>query len=205
MFTFRVCQKCGGTFQCKTSSNFCDKCRSIKKNCVICGKEFVTRPSLKYDVQTCSRKCGARLRWGDTAKKRAERRPPCANCGGPITRTVMNYGKRKPKVVFCSTKCMGEWQSKNKVGENHPNWRGGWIPYYGGNWGGQKRNARKRDNYTCQRCGVTEKELGYKMDVHHKIPFRLFGGDYKTANDLSNLISLCRSCHRTIERNTRKE
>ena len=201
----RVCKKCGEPFGRKTNSFFCDSCRTIKKKCVICGKDFVTRPSLSTDVKTCSAICGAKLRWKDVIKQRAERREPCANCGKPITRKWMAYGQRKKKHNFCNTKCYGEWRSKNFVGQANPRWRGGWIPYYGGNWGGQKRRARKRDNYTCQRCGITEETLGYKLDVHHKIPFRLFSGDYKTANSLDNLISLCRSCHRTVELNGSKK
>jgi predicted HNH restriction endonuclease len=34
------------------------------------------------------------------------------------------------------------------------------------------------------------------LDVHHIIPFRKFGIDrYREANKISNLISLCNSCH----------
>ncbi|GAG97080.1 unnamed protein product, partial [marine sediment metagenome] len=51
-----------------------------------------------------------------------------------------------------------------------------------------KGQIRRRDNYTCQQCGYTEKKLGYKLSVHHI--------DYdKKNNNINNLISLCRVCH----------
>ena len=93
---------------------------------------------------------------------------------------------------------MGKWQSENLKGENNPSWLGGWKKYYGINWVEQKNKARKRDNYTCQLCG--KKENGRAHDVHHKIPFRKFGiKRYLEANDLSNLITLCNSCHLRYE------
>lgn len=51
-----------------------------------------------------------------------------------------------------------------------------------------KESIRKRDNRTCQECRHTEKQLGYKLSIHHI--------DYdKTNLNESNLISLCKSCH----------
>jgi predicted HNH restriction endonuclease len=41
--------------------------------------------------------------------------------------------------------------------------------------------------------------LGYSLDVHHIVPFRTFKGDWRKANELSNLITLCRNCHRKAE------
>lgn len=76
------------------------------------------------------------------------------------------------------------------VGENHPNWQGG-ISFepYGIEFNNKlKKQARTRDNYTCQECGFNEEQLGKKLDVHH-IDFN------KKNNQLLNLISLCKSCH----------
>lgn len=68
---------------------------------------------------------------------------------------------------------------------------------YGKNWIKQRKKALIRDNYTCQKCGKTAKELGKNPDVHHKKPIRTFSKDEieSKANDLDNLITLCRSCH----------
>ncbi len=67
---------------------------------------------------------------------------------------------------------------------------------YGPNWPGQRDKARARDGYRCQICGVAEQ--GRTHDVHHKIPFRRFDS-YQQANQLANLVTLCRSCHRQAE------
>lgn len=97
---------------------------------------------------------------------------------------------------------MTNWQKQAVRGESNFNWKGGYEPYYGPNWRQQRRNARARDKYTCQRCGVTEKDLGRQLDVHHKIRFGNFGiKRYKEANRLENLISLCYTCHTTVEHN----
>ncbi len=86
-------------------------------------------------------------------------------------------------------------------GENNYNWKGGRIEYYGPNWYRQRRKARKRDGFTCHHCGKSEQENERALDVHHIQPFRTFNyvtgenDNYKEANKLSNLISLCRSCH----------
>jgi DEAD/DEAH box helicase domain-containing protein len=67
---------------------------------------------------------------------------------------------------------------------------------YGPNWAGQRNLARARDGYRCQMCGLPEQ--GRSHDVHHKVPFRTFES-YIQANQLTNLITLCRSCHRRAE------
>jgi len=49
-----------------------------------------------------------------------------------------------------------------------------------------RTDVLKRDNYTCVNCGQT----GGELHVHH-ILARAEGG----TNDLTNLVSLCASCH----------
>lgn len=66
----------------------------------------------------------------------------------------------------------------------------------GYDWRIQRRKVIKRDNYTCQSCHRTAKET--LLHVHHIKPFQLFKNNLK-ANDLSNLITLCRSCHATAD------
>lgn len=97
-----------------------------------------------------------------------------------------------------------EYHSQHS-GPNHYNWRGGESDYYyGPNWPGQQRQARERDQ-VCQCCGLTPEENGRELDVHHKIPFRLFNyvpeenDNYLQANELDNLECLCRSCHMIVE------
>lgn len=78
------------------------------------------------------------------------------------------------------------------IGENNPRWKGGYEPYYGPDWRGQRRRALKRDDHTCQFCGTTENEREH--DVHHKISYRICKN-----NKLDNLVTLCRSCHTKVE------
>lgn len=88
------------------------------------------------------------------------------------------------------------------VGEDSPGWKGGYDRNYGPSWPRQRRKARKRDGYTCQRCGMPQEEhkkkQNQKLHVHHIRPFRLFE-DSKEANKLQNLITLCISCHNRLE------
>lgn len=82
-----------------------------------------------------------------------------------------------------------ERQGQNS-GEGSPNWKGGisFEPYPPTFNEQLKRKIRKRDNYTCQECEYTEKQLGYNLCVHHI--------DYDKNNcSEDNLISLCVSCN----------
>lgn len=65
---------------------------------------------------------------------------------------------------------------------------------YGDDWEAVRMLIYLRDKFTCQKCGITMKENKRSLDVHHKIPF-LVSFD----NSLSNLITLCASCHKKIE------
>ena len=118
----------------------------------------------------------------------------CTNCNKEMYRPPCDY--EKFETLYCSYDCQREYM----VGENSPQWRGGWDDYKGENWYRQRRASRQRDNYKCRNCGISEKDYGHALDVHHIIPFRVFGYErYKEANDLKNLMSLCNSCHSAIE------
>lgn len=53
----------------------------------------------------------------------------------------------------------------------------------------------------CQRCKKTLKELGIrKFERHHVIPLR-YGG----VNDISNIIILCRECHKIADQEATKK
>jgi len=74
----------------------------------------------------------------------------------------------------------------------------------GPSWPEQRDQARYRDGYRCQACGVPERP-GQQHHVHHLVPFRDFGWvpglneNHRQANALSNLITLCPDCHRLAE------
>ncbi|TKX52838.1 HNH endonuclease [Halorubrum sp. SP3] len=92
-----------------------------------------------------------------------------------------------------------------QTGEEHHNWRGGYGQNYGEGWLDARRRTLERDKYECQDCGMdrqSHKEtFGYDLEVHHIQPFRTFS-DAATANQLSNLITLCTTCHQKRENRT---
>jgi hypothetical protein len=79
---------------------------------------------------------------------------------------------------------------RNRIRENHPNWKGG-ISFeeYPPTFNQQlKDKIRVRDNFTCQICSMPELELTERLHCHHI--------DYnKKNNELNNFTSLCRKCH----------
>lgn len=202
-------RKCMGAWRSKTGYRPQTKKKAILVNCSYCQSELEKTPLAiaQHKNVFCNKECYSA--W-QSKNMRGENNPMynridsiCDNCGTPLSIVPFmaeNYNKH-----FCDTKCMGEWQSKHKIGQNHPLWKGGWEEYYGPNWNQQRRAARQRDNCKCQGCRVSEKKLGRELDVHHIIPFREFGyivgenDNYLEANALSNLISLCSSCHKRAE------
>ncbi len=73
---------------------------------------------------------------------------------------------------------------------------------YGLNWQRQRQLALERDGYRCRSCGASGDIM---LHVHHIRPFREFGyvkGDnenYRQANAVDNLVTLCPGCHRRAE------
>lgn len=159
----------------------------VQRQCERCGKTLQVHESqiANGEGRYCSREC---------KNQRIEK--VCELCNN----TYAIPANQAPRNRFCSKACVSEWQRQTWVGPNAPAWRGGHTPYYGPNWRNQRRAARKRDDFTCQRCGIAEERLYRNLDVHHIIPFRAFGIErYKEANRLANLISLCHLCHLTTE------
>lgn len=158
----------------------------------------------------CDPKC--RTEWlitnrsgADSAKWIDRQLVTCAGCGCEILKTV--EAVKRSALLFCGTRCAGDWKAKNWAGKNAPNWRGGSFPYRGPTWNSQKRAALERDKYICQHCGKgrTPDTGGVRLEVHHIVPFRQFGfvpgqndADFQ-AHELDNLVTLCATCHRKSE------
>ena len=158
--------------------------------CAECGKPFTTRPCHRDRARYCSGACQRR------AYRKTHVTKNCEWCGKAYT-TIRSRAQRSR---FCSLDCRNAAWVEGNRGENHPLWKGGKVGYRGPNWYRQARKARERDNHTCQRCGITQELYGKRLTVHHIVPFRKFGLErYKEANDLANLVTLCASCHQTVE------
>lgn len=217
----RQCAHCGKQFEAKASEvrkgagRFCSKdcwyasktLPPIKRRCPTCNQAFTIQP---YELNTprriaryCSRECYMSSpsfpppTWTTTGLSFPERQMPAteATCERCNESFPILPGHRKNR-RFCSTDCWYE-----HVREHPEEWtffKRDYERYYGPNWREQARRARKRDGYTCQRCGVHQTKPA--LDVHHIRRFAAFKGDYESANRLENLITLCKTCHLLVER-----
>lgn len=113
----------------------------------------------------------------------------------------------------CATH-FGSWNGAVREAGYEPNTR--FMPpaespeYYGPQWKEQRRKAIERDGNECFVCKIPgdayEMFKGYELDVHHLTPIQTFGPfdgpkdpAYEEVNRLSNLITLCKSCHTSWE------
>jgi len=151
-------------------------------NCDFCGIEFEVYPYRTDSASYCSKSCK-----DESEKNRVERE--CDSCGSNVIKKKSQ--DELSTLSFCDRDCKFDYFS----GENNPNWSGGNSSiYYGKNWEEQRAKVIDRDNQKCQICGE-DKEL---LHVHHIKPFKDFE-NYKKANELANLKTLCASCHATLE------
>lgn len=184
----RVCEVCGKDYRTRHwyKQRFCSpKCwqvlrgRLARKPCPVCGKLRLVSQLKKY----CSVPC-----W--RSQQRDATTLHCEQCGKAFRRY---NGHRKTKYgVFCSQGC---WIIFSR-GKQSPAWRGGRVEGRGNGWQKRAEDIRRRDGYTCQRCGRTQAENHRKLCVDHIIPWRVFSDSEKNlANAETNLTSLCTRCH----------
>lgn len=104
-------------------------------------------------------------------------------------------GKKRPGYRTNNGKKFSEeWKRKISLshkGDKNPSWKGG-ISFK------LQPMVLIRDNYTCQICGLSDKEI---MEVDHIIPRIIAPQLYK---ELSNLMTLCPNCHRRKTKRDRK-
>lgn len=204
--TERTCLICENIFfvtQCRIKPGqalFCSRiCRGIFRQrsrvectCLHCGGQFWRYPAdIKRGCGTyCSNKCSGSAR---TKTVYCD----CAYCGKSFQSTpakIDHYGRK-----FCSRECYATAKSFSYRGAKNPEWRGGKSDYRGENWSQQRKAAYARDMGECRYCGKKPQKGKQKFQVHHIKPFRTFDGDYVKANELTNLITLCHSCHGKAE------
>ena len=189
------------------------------KACIVCGLDFWTIPS--QPGYFCGLRCyglwlGRKMRH---VVARPRERTPQPSYRHPARGRKLPFKRRKPYVEracvvcgkhfegppghtskrkCCSRACSAALWSLTHSGEHATNWRGGYDPYYGPSWRPAMRAVRARDR-VCQRCGKAPTKHR-ALDVHHKTPFRAFGIErHAEANDPSNLIALCATCHLLTE------
>jgi 5-methylcytosine-specific restriction endonuclease McrA len=172
----------------------------ISTECAVCGTELnVMRAKYqKYDRHFCSNACSAE--W--VSKNQSESDHPnwkpsvtfkCSNCGTQVERYPRD---ERYDNHFCSSDCLSEHRSKHYSADGRDRGKRGVY------WENQRAKAIERDNFECQRCGLTDKEhraeQNIGLHVHHKNAAKTFESD-KKAHELSNLITLCSRCHRLAE------
>lgn len=186
----------GATRQCQTCSKpfylFPSQTTADDRAGLFCSRKCYTSEYRSKKVTGLKRNAATRARISAAKKGRpsTKRLPPltftCEQCGALTTRPRIGRYVRR----FCSTACWYEWL-RDDPKRNHL-WKGGYEPYYGPNWREQARQARERDGQCCQSCGKYPRK--HSLEVHHIVPFRDFPS-WREANDLSNLVTLCKSCH----------
>lgn len=211
---YQPCTRCGTPIdnpdprrQRRTCSEMCRRQANtgrpreipLTASCITCHTSFPLDSHRRRS--TCSDACLSAFR---TTVHRSRVRVSRAK--GPTVEIVCEVC-HKVKLVFpcqastrfCGDACRLSWFAHHAgSGSQHPNWTGG-PQYYGVSWKPAKKLALIRDGYQCQRCGKRPKKN--QCDVHHILPFQLFGKErHQEANDLDNLVTLCRSCHANVER-----
>lgn len=194
---------CGRACADKSRSNNPDKVWT-EFNCDNCGALTKRRT---YRIQNnvnrfCSRLC--RFAWATKQTPFFTRTVVCVMCGIEFTRTRY-FVEVRGDAKCCSRKCLDQYNSLNRRREKNVNWNGGQgAKDYGPDWSQQNKLARKRDGNQCVLCHA--RSHPWKLDVHHIIRFKFFeyvpgvNENYIQANDLKNLIVLCKKCHRKVEK-----
>lgn len=182
----KTCPKCGSSFTTRVRNQVCcsRQCAhseaKVTKSCPTCGTLFELPASVAARRLHCSKAC---------QKRRTNYK--CEMCGKRREVRPSETAKR-----FCGDACRLKWFSQHFRGTRSPHWKGGDLPYYGPNWRQQRNKACHRDGHTCQHCGKHRDQLPEELSIAHIIPFRKFGlRNYRKANALANLLTLCRSCH----------
>lgn len=128
-------------------------------------------------------------RGGDYVKSKVN----CSICGQEVERPEKDIERFDE--FCCSNDCRSEMMSEKYQGKKNPQWKENTEQtYYGGSWVKHRENILERDQYKCRVCSTEE-----YIDVHHIKPAKTFEDNYGEMNDYDNLISLCRSCHTSVE------
>jgi len=167
----------------------------VKVECAWCGtkKEIQISRSNSYKNFFCGDKdcygkwCSENRVGKNHPKWKPRVKVKCAWCGKE-KRLVPSRAKSYEK-SFCDLDCQGRWISKNKCGENNPNWRDGakndpyCVVFHQKYF---RQEIFERDGYKCQNVHCTKKTD--KLSIHHI--------DYDKGNcHPDNLITLCVSCN----------
>lgn len=111
----------------------------------------------------------------------------CAMCGKTLLRSSHSIRASKSGRVFCNSSCSASYNNISRMGEKHPNFKGGRCSY---------RSKAIRNSNGNARCAVCTYDIIECLIVHHKDMNR-------SNNDYNNLIILCPNHHAEIHRGIR--
>jgi len=161
--------------------------------CPICGKKFYVKKSHLRRRRYCSLNCRNKGYIGrklskehkeSISKSNKGQKRPWAKLNSPFIKGHKGYYGTTVKFE----KRLKPWNYIDGRSKNCSPAR------YGDDWEAIRILIYKRDNYTCQNCGLQMSKKTGAFHIHHIIPF-LISFD----NSPKNLITLCPSCHRKIE------
>lgn len=180
-----VCVKCSQSIAGFGNSGLCKSCshithgETLKKHYCKCGNEITASCALygKGTCQVCKNKFRPKMHYnvGENHPQYKNTKSKCKICGKILTHYRGND--------CCCRDCL------DFSGKNNPNYIEGLDRVYPYKFNEElKELIRKRDHYTCQYCGIKQKDYYRALDIHHI--------DYIKLNlDKNNLISLCSNCH----------
>ena len=162
-----------------------------KSRCIDCKKQLSS-----YGTKRCSschwkwihknnKKIIINLLKNRKPRKSIYKKYYCIDCKKQLAKNACYYNTKR---------CYSCAHRIHTIGKLNPNWRGG-LTKIGYSWKFNKQlkeSIRKRDNYTCQKCRMTEEEhlivYGRNLEIHHI--------DYNKKNcKENNLITLCLGCN----------
>ena len=178
----------------------------IRRICMTCGEEFFVDKNevRKGHGKFCSRSCTGKRNYGH--KKTTLRIPLiCVVCDKISLYRITDFQRESNRGRCCSLKCRIIHTQKSISGDKNYRWMGGKTKINRlershmatRNW---SLAVKKRDNFTCQLCGIRNRTgLGYsvKFHAHHIKPWV---GYPELRYSLSNGITYCIPCHRSIHR-----
>lgn len=191
---FTQCKTCGKNIPLSKNQTYCSKeChtedKKEKRECRYCSKEFsIYTSSLNTNTSGnyCNRDCYSKSLKEITGSSHRDYKRIIKHCKC-CDNEIKVIKAREHTHNYCSLKCRDKDRIGKFIEENNPNWRGGHKKRKG-NFEQVKRKNFNGINF-CSLCGTFK-----KIHIHHIVPFR-----YTQDNSLSNLISLCCSCHRKVE------
>ena len=168
----------------KNNGRYIDGRTKRKHYCKDCEKEISNFSGI-YGQGRCGSCCRKDSKCPNYNPER-HKKHYCIDCKKKICYDAWKY--RNKKCRSCAQK------ERFKNPKNHYNYIDGkgYEPYTSKFTQKLKEIIRKRDNYTCQNCGMTEEEhiiiYGTVLEIHHI--------DYNKENcDKNNLITLCKQCN----------